>query len=999
MNRLRHIVAAIFPRPRRPVAWRQAVPLVAFLVLYAALCVFLEWSDRLLWVRPAMFALMAVTPWVWWLHVAGGHGLSRVRGTVALLVRLSLVGLFVMLLAEPRAVRTRDELAVVYVVDLSDSIGDDSVEKALEFVAGTVYGKPPKDAAGLVVFGRNASVELPPRESFPLDEGIALNSRVARDATNLEEALSLAAALLPSDTAGRIVLVSDGSETEGSLARVLDDLKAAKVPVDVVPVSYAYDDEVWLEELDLPRFVKIGEDYEATVVLSSLKAGRGELVLSENGQPVHRLPVDYKPGKNRYDLPIKLRGAGFYEYAATIVPDDRKADSQERNNRVANHLYIAGDGKVLLVTDPDGDDRDWELLQQALEEGERQVEVASAYEFPRDALSLMPYDAIVFVNVPADMFDAVQFRAVRDAVKDLGIGFLMVGGPNSFGPGGYHRTAIEEALPVSMDVSKKKILPKGALAIILHTCEFPEGNTWAKRITKEAMRVLGAQDEVGVLLYDWQGGEKWLFPLTPAAQYDELIKKVNGAEPGDMPFFGSTMQMGLAGLKASDAAMKHMVIITDGDPQPPTPALLKDFVDTKVTVSLVAVFPHAGKNSPDIPKMQSIANITGGRFYYPSDPNQLPGIFIKEAKTLNRNMIQNKTVAPELGYPSPVLKGIDGLPRLHGYVLTTPKPRSETVLRAPLDEDDQVDPLLAIWQHGLGKAAAFTSDLSPRWGAEWLQWEKFRAFVKQLMIHISRVQREGHLRLWSYTSGSEGVIVVEDFHPDDTFLEVEAVVSGPREHSERVRLKQIGPRRYQATIPLWGKGNYQVLAAGSAGDRTDRAQGGFIVSYSPEYLRFRSNPIVLEEIAAKTGGELLARDAKPEDIYLRRPPPRQSSRPVFDWFLIALACLVPLDVAVRRIQIDLFTLKSLLGLDRKRAPSTETMGALLARKRAVDSNLDARREEASAAGRAVTAVRRPRVEVAPKSQAPQAPTGEKAPDEVTTTSRLLEMKRRRQQEK
>ena len=79
----------------------------------------------------------------------------------------------------------------------------------------------------------------------------------------------------------------------------------------------------------------------------------------------------------------------------------------------------------------------------------------------------------LFVNAGADLFDPVQFKAVHDAVKDLGLGFLMVGGRNSFGPGGYHKTPIEEVLPVSMDVTKKKVLPKGALVIVLHTCEFP----------------------------------------------------------------------------------------------------------------------------------------------------------------------------------------------------------------------------------------------------------------------------------------------------------------------------------------------------------------------------------------------------------------------------------------------------------------------------------------------------------------------------------------------
>ena len=184
---------------------------------------------------------------------------------------------------------------------------------------------------------------------------------------------------------------------------------------------------------------------------------------------------------------------------------------------------------------------------------------------------------IVFANVPRDSIDVAQMQAVRDAVHQQGIGFLMIGGKNSYGPGGYNRTPIEETLPVDMDVKQRKVMPKGALAIILHTCEFPDGNTWAKRITKSAIKVLSDQDEVGVLAHMWGGAQgqrdTWVFPLTPAAEYEELSLKINAAEIGDMLTFGPAMQLGFNALKASDAAMKHMLIISDGDPTPPTPAL------------------------------------------------------------------------------------------------------------------------------------------------------------------------------------------------------------------------------------------------------------------------------------------------------------------------------------------------------------------------------------------------------------------------------------------
>ncbi|HLJ10461.1 MAG TPA: hypothetical protein VKU82_04695, partial [Planctomycetaceae bacterium] len=304
-----------------------------------------------------------------------------------------------------------------------------------------------------------------------------------------------------------------------------------------------------------------------------------------------------------------------------------------------------------------------------------------------------------------------------------------------------------------------------------------------------------------------------------------------------------------------------------------------------------------------------------------------------------------------------------------------------------------------------GKTAAFTSDLSSNWAADWLEWDKYSAFVHQLVTEISRVQKTGKLRMWTYTSGNEGVIVVEDFAEQESFLEVSAHVSGPRDRSETISLKQVGPRRYQASIPLWGKGRYHIVASPAGDDRKDdRAFGGFIIPYSPEYLRFRSNPLVLDDIYKRTNGERLDADSTADDIYNKNRQPKRSSRPIFDWFLVILACLVPLDVAVRRVQLDWYVIKGWLGIGRKRGSSTQTMGALLERKQAVDSQFQARRSEtplptetlrrlAKPSARGGSSTPRP-----PGSAPPKPPQGPPA-DQSTTTERLLQLKRKRQQDK
>ncbi|MFN8708748.1 MAG: hypothetical protein ACK50J_18870, partial [Planctomyces sp.] len=422
-----------------------------------------------------------------------------------------------------------------------------------------------------------------------------------------------------------------------------------------------------------------------------------------------------------------------------------------------------------------------------------------------------------------------------------------------------------------------------------------------------------------------------------------------------------------------------------------------------------------------------ISGITKGRFYYPSDPNQLPSIFIKEAKRLRRSQIQNRSFVPELTGVDPMMRDIGLPPNLYGYVLTSPKedPRATVVLSAPPGgnekafSDGEKDPILAVWRYGLGVTAAFTSDLTSRWGKDWLQWDQFQQLVNQILTRVGRVRREQFLRVYTYTNGNEGVVVVEDFHPEESLLDVTVSASGPNNFQTTQPVRQIAPRRYQTTMPLRGEGRYQVQIGAVGADRKETAYAGFIVSYSPEYLRFRANPVVMREIAERTKGEELEPDDDPiktaERIFGDRKPKR-SSRPVFDWLLMALACLIPLDVGIRRVQIDFSALRKLFR--RTRHESSGTIGTLLQKTNEVRTSLSGSAEERPKSPprgpvdgpklpRPTTGTRPPskatseKTAEQPKGTGPSVQSSEQnsgAADDGSTTSRLLALKRKREQD-
>ncbi len=329
MKRLRRVlVRQIVPPLRAPVTVRQVVPLSAFFAVY---CGRLHRpsivTGHVLFVRPRCSCVMIVSVWVWWMYVAGYSRIAASAGDDRI-SRADALGRRRLPWHWPsrgpcgRATCCRSSTPST----MSDSIGESSTDSALQFLAQTVTQKPEKDQAGLVVFGRNAAAELPPRQSFPFDSAsVSINSQVDRDATNIEQALSLAGGHAAGGQPGphRAHFRRNGDRRK-PVATFSTISNRGESPSTCCRCSTTTTKEVWLERLDLPRFVKIGENYEAAIVLSSLQTGSGRLVVREQGQrdlgADGRLPGGQKP----LQRPDQAARAGLLR----ILGHDRNAPRQ-----------------------------------------------------------------------------------------------------------------------------------------------------------------------------------------------------------------------------------------------------------------------------------------------------------------------------------------------------------------------------------------------------------------------------------------------------------------------------------------------------------------------------------------------------------------------------------------------------------------------------------------------------------------------------------------------
>ncbi|MBI1348171.1 hypothetical protein GC163_18000 [bacterium] len=379
-----------------------------------------------------------------------------------------------------------------------------------------------------------------------------------------------------------------------------------------------------------------------------------------------------------------------------------------------------------------------------------------------------------------------------------------------------------------------------------------------------------------------------------------------------------------------------------------------------------------------------------------TDAQRLPRIMIREALTLRKSALRNTTFSPEAQTISPILRGIAEIPPLHGLVVTVPKDRAELVLSAPPEvANDVSDPLLALQRYGVGRTAAFTSDLSPNWGRDWLGWNRYQVFVKQLMTEVSRAEIDRRLQVHSFANGTTGVIQVEDFGTEAELLELRATVQGPNSFRQQVVLSHQGSRRYEGQFPLPGEGRFNIAVTGAG---THQALDGFVVPYSQEYLRLTSSPLVLKRIAEETGGRILTGHETGDQIYVKSTVVKQQTQSIVTTLLQLLAMLVPLDVALRRVQIDFSVIPR--WFRRKPAASATSLGTLLAQKQATVREQESRpiaRPRLPSESTSLSERKQQPSALAPSPPATDTaatPPTDAASPATNTISRLLDAKRR-----
>jgi uncharacterized protein YegL len=794
-------------------------------------------------------------------------------------LRTAIFTLLILALAVPQILLPVKGENVIFLVDRSDSVrnGDNL---ALDWIEKSVKSKDKEDAFSIVTMGKNAFLEQAlSKQKLSVTE---FNTKVDGSETDIESGIQFAASILPKDSAGRIVLLTDGNETIGSSEEGAKLLKNRKIELDSVLMERATQADMSITDLEVPPSMYKGEEAQISLTIDSNSSKKAKVRISVNNQDVLTENVDVKEGKNVYRFSYKVEETGMTVFKGEIATEN---DTFIENNSMYSVSNVKGTPKVLVVQGKEAGE-----IEAILEGTGLLVDVIAPEKLPTVLSGYLQYQSIIFNNVPGTVISENQMNLIERAVKEFGTGFVMAGGDESFGLGGYFKTPIERLLPVDMDIKGKNEMPSLGLMIVLDRSGSMMGGKLelAKEAAARSVELLREEDTLGFIAFD---DRPWVIVETgPLKNKKKTVEEILSITPGGGTEIYTSLEMAYQELEDLKLQRKHIILLTDG--QSATSASYEDLIaegkEKNITLSTVAIGSDADRGL-----LEDLALWGSGRFYDVIDASVIPSILSRETVMATRTYIEDNPFFPVMvANPDWSFLADGGVPQMNAYIATTPKSRAAVPFMS-----EKEDPVLAEWQYGMGHTIAFTSDLSGKWSGDWARWERWPAFISHMVTRtLPQYETEPYRVSLDKKEGST-IVSLEAANGSEHTLPLETSVVSENGEQISTNTKLVAPGKYELSIPD-SSGMYFLNVKQT--DQTGNIhvyQTGFTVPYSEEYLLKGANRELLKELVSVTGGKELS---AVEDSFRPIASKNYLKQPISQWLVFLAFLLFFVEITIRR---------------------------------------------------------------------------------------------------
>ncbi len=806
------------------------------------------------------------------------------RGIVFLCVVLALLGIKIRF--------GSSQTATVFVVDFSNS-NEENLARVEEYINEKVAKMPSGNLYAVVTFGKDMLVE-----QFMTTEKYygGLMTLPDKTATNFEEAISKAMTLIPADASGRLVVLTDGKETRGDVQRMAQALTAGKIEF----LTLLYDSEIttdaYINNVTLPAYLHPGDKYSINVQVESNYNTDAVITIYNGSSQTATNKVYLNKGSNQFVFSAQVSTDADSNAMENLrVQVQAEGDTCEENDFYSAYSVVESMPKVLVIA---GKNTQTTAFSNVLNAAGSDYSVVSALNAPRDIQEMLNYKSIVLVDTYIDDLPIGFLENLETYVKDYGCGFVCAGGEDSFALGGYRDTVLETVLPVDMELRNVNEMPSMAMLMVIDHSGSMSGSVGngsasnldiAIKAATVAVDNLRETDYVGVLTFDSEF--TWQVELVQASDRQTIKDKIKTISEGG----GTTIKPALAeayrAISASEASVKHVVLLTDGMGETTDYSdIIKNYTQGGVTLSTVAV----GDGS-DTQLLERLANNCGGRYYYSDISSDIPKIFAQEVFLGGDSYIQNGdfSLVVRSGHELTANLFSEGWPMIKGYVSSTPKTASSSIITS-YEKDD---PILTVWQYGLGRTVAWNSDVSGEWSGAFSGKEDYVQLWKRILDYSTGNANMGEDRVDVVTAGEITEIVYETKEYDSS-TSIMATVIDPEGNASEVKLQATAPGKYKTELPTSQTGMYHFNIRRMEGEKIQSYMTtAATVQFSDEY-KFDVSTASYLSFVEKCGKII----TKEDNIWTNITDTTKGKRDLTNWLLGIAICFFLVDVAMRRFQ-------------------------------------------------------------------------------------------------
>ena len=781
---------------------------------------------------------------------------------------------------------------VLLLVDTSFSGKENEAQKNA-FVEAVINSTDSKFKVGVVTFGYDQvyAVEMT-NEREGIYESYLQSFQQQRpnpdlEASDIASALKFASTLFTNPQTSRIVLLSDGAETDNEASKVIRAIAAQGIKVDTVHFpNEEVTNEVQLLGVVTPsQSIRVGETFALELTLQSEFETKQaiQVQLYDNDEESTSQIIELAGGVQTVQIETSLNVPGMHKLAFEIV--EYGEDTSGLNNVLNSYMYLEIFDKVLIIENNSGEaDALAEMLSETMNVGV--VNIHDVEAMPKTVDDLRAYDEVVLCNIANNDMPEGFDKILHNYVYDVGGGLFTVAGGAS-GTGGadnkanaYTRedmygTLYQNMLPVEII----NYTPPLAVVIIVDRSgsmwNAGDGTTYeqsklyaAKQGAEACLDVLSDRDYVGILALSDYYEES--VKLTPRPQRAKILAAIDSIELGGGTIYEGALEGARQALLSNTKVEKrHIILVSDGLPGDTDPESYlneaRKNAAAGITMSVVGIeCDNSAKRA-----LIELVEAGGGDsscYYDIKDVLNVATSMREDLQAPEIKDVNYEPFTPTITTTNSVVNNVrqEDLGVLDGFYGSKLKNGATEILGG------EYVPIYAQWEYGKGMVGSFMCDLSGVWSSGFVNNPTTTVLMNNIVtalfpsenIRPSDIRTEiyednYHNTLSVFTSLLEGQkIRVTVTSPSlDGISDPTSVVYYPEEGSGQTRVN------FTATVP----GQHKILIEKVNEDGTVASQRTIYKSFSyteeyNEFTDYQACADLMAKLAEAGEGAVIAKD-------------------------------------------------------------------------------------------------------------------------------------------